>query len=1249
MNEAGFMKCYFRHIVLILLLLTDFAAASGQSNRIELFEQFKDPPREYTLIPLWSWNDTLEPEELKHQIDLMMEKGIYGAFMHARAGIDKSETPYFSDGWWKAIEESVKYADEKGFLACLYDEDKWPSGSAGGRTLARNPKEFVKKGLRFEVDRIIGPADCNVSDSDALRIFAVRLSGTDSFRTFTQRDITELKGKTFSVPGGEWAIIVFSVIEDHDRQIDYLDKDAVAAFIDITHEEYFRRFGRYFGNTIPGVFFDEIFFRPNGRDILPWTDDLADTFQSRKGYNLLDDLPSLVLNSEKTAQLNYDFLDEISERYYQAWFDQYAAWCKKHDIWMTGHTEEYLDSYKKQGDYFKTIGRLDRPLTDNEEFRYGFPRYIDTFKPKQVSSAAHQAGRTRVGTEAMGGGGYMITPEEYRYGFSRFGVCGLNFFIPHLFHYSQQNADAVEDWPPSWFFRNPYWKYFKPLADFGRRISYMNSQGRHVCHVAVLHPLTDQWVAGYIGDTDMSCFTEVQQVLLNSLVDYDIMYPSSLIDADCSEGKIKLHDEAYSVLVLPSLNIITARMTDKINEFVSNGGIVIALGRIPSILGDSYNESAGKLSQLFGIDPRYAGREYYYVDEENFLPYTEKHVNAGYAYFSSNLVNLPLIAKRHIPDEIKIISGDPSILRFHQRKMGQTTFYLLMNESRTDESWRLSVPDYGNPYKLNIENGQIMKVDYLDKSGRLELVFDFKPWEAFYLAFVPGDRPQMLYIVSQSTLMQPEILLKKNGLNVAGYTGPEPKQNVSILAVNGAEITESWQNSNTLQTIDIDGPWNFLPVGKQIDDVWTDKIDDVTLEIPVMKFYADFDGRGDEMKMPDYDDSQWATVKLADEFGPQKGGRRYLSTWNASEIVSFDRSHHFPSLGGDNAEFIKTVNIDGVIKSASLTVAASPSFRLLINSEEVGKSSRSAGARKFDIASFLKTGENTISIEVPGNRGLLVEGFIETSTKRYLILSNDSWKVQLDRGRENAFVVTKPPMGSMSRVTFPDRSVQYPVTGWYRQILPPGAEKIMVPKSSGRLTYYLNGQEARPSGGVIDLSGLSKRLGAVLAVKCVFSQMSDGLQEPLKVVCKPEPVNLADWSEYGLGWFTGRGIYTNEIDISPDYLKEGTKLVLDLGKVNWFAELWINGKLVKYFTWGPFETDVTGYLKPGTNSISVIVSNLRANQAYWDIPDSMLENARARWWHNGATDREKERLDCGLFGPVRLIPYKHIEKNIADL
>ena len=64
------------------------------------------------MVPFWSWNGTLEEDELKRQIDLMIDKGIYGAFMHARAGINYGENIGFditmSGTVGAAIENAVR-------------------------------------------------------------------------------------------------------------------------------------------------------------------------------------------------------------------------------------------------------------------------------------------------------------------------------------------------------------------------------------------------------------------------------------------------------------------------------------------------------------------------------------------------------------------------------------------------------------------------------------------------------------------------------------------------------------------------------------------------------------------------------------------------------------------------------------------------------------------------------------------------------------------------------------------------------------------------------------------------------------------------------------------------------------------------------------------------------------------------------------------------------------------------------------
>jgi hypothetical protein len=96
-----------------------------------------------------------------------------------------------------------------------------------------------------------------------------------------------------------------------------------------------------------------------------------------------------------------------------------------------------------------------------------------------------------------------------------------------------------------------------------------------------------------------------------------------------------------------------------------------------------------------------------------------------------------------------------------------------------------------------------------------------------------------------------------------------------------------------------------------------------------------------------------------------------------------------------------------------------------------------------------------------------------------------------------------------------------------------------------------------------------------------------------------------------------------------------------------FAEIWINGKLVKYFPWGPFTADISLFVKKGENEISVIISNMLANKALWDIPDENLHHENSRWWHHGRPAQEPDKLRSGLYGPVRIIPYSYENVNIT--
>ena len=59
----------------------------------------------------------------------MKQMGMGGYFLQSRAGLI---TEYLGEEWFELINKVVDIAECDCMEAWLYDEDRWPSGSAGG-------------------------------------------------------------------------------------------------------------------------------------------------------------------------------------------------------------------------------------------------------------------------------------------------------------------------------------------------------------------------------------------------------------------------------------------------------------------------------------------------------------------------------------------------------------------------------------------------------------------------------------------------------------------------------------------------------------------------------------------------------------------------------------------------------------------------------------------------------------------------------------------------------------------------------------------------------------------------------------------------------------------------------------------------------------------------------------------------------------------------------------------------------------
>ena len=1275
-----------QRFIFVLLLVFLFTAADVSGYDKGLRDNFKNPPRQYSLLPLWSWNDTLEPDKLKWQIDQMVEKGVYGAFMHARVGINKGKTPYLSPGWWDAVNTTVTYGKEVGFYPWIYDEDKWPSGSAGGRTVAVNPQDFSQKGLIYSRMEIEGPQSIKLPSPDELvGIIAAKIVSRGVIGLESLTDISDLSGKQWSVPEGKWLIMTFQQIRDEEatsrpqRGIDYLDKEAVAAFINITHEEYYKRFGEYFGSVIPGIFFDEISAKLPGADFA-WTDDFLEKFKERKEYDLKKYLPLLIYDGgDVTPKIRCDYYDVFTSLYVEAWFKQIGDWCSEHNIPLTGHTYEDIFSYVTQGDYFRTFAPLQIPLTDNEDFRYSFPRHIEWFKPKQLSSIAHLNGRKFAGAEALGGSSGSYTLEELRYGISMLGVYGINFMALHLFHYTTDVPWASADYPPSWFYQNPYWKYFSQVAKFAQRVSYMGSEGRHICDIAILFPITSQWTSGrYEGSLGLGKkytieelddilslqYFNVQKTLLDNQIDYDIIDPASILKSSVSEGKIEIAGGKYSVLILPPLSVIRKDVLERIKNFYENGGTVIAMNTLPLSSMEAGRRDPfviKTVNDIFGFNPLFLRSGYFEIDKtysNKFI--TNANRKNGKAYFTKEVENVPLIVEKSVDRDIIIKEGAPAGFHFLHRTAGDYDIYYLVNSQRVPKQWKVSFRCTGGIEKWHPETGQIEKIYGLkDDSDRTEISLSFKPWETYYVVFDKSESIKHNIALGGTNLKNIKIAdIKENKIKIQGWE-PTGTDSLYVNITKGfpkKEMTKKWESKNSLSEIKLGGKWDFIPVGKMLDYKWQPTVRNAQLELPVMEFYPARTVnpiKMEELLLPESENIYWKQIKIKDTWSKVAGCGRYLSCWDGWWITYSDLKPHWGTLGGNEIKFRKKVIINDAVKNAQLSITADRKYKLSINGKIVGEDDDWRIPETYNIASYLKTGENLFEVLVKDAGALLLQAEIALANDRNIkVVSNRTWEVSSKGGIwGKAFEYVNPPLGPWGNIELKKEPLPFPVNVWYRRELPAGAIGMTAPVIKGDCRIFVNGQTVKLKRGQ-ERTIFRKLLNDeknILLVKVNVKDYSEGIIEPITIICEPLKVTLDLWENYGLDWYSGRCLYSKEFVITDEYLAPDTKLVLNLGEVKYFVEVWINNKLVSNKIWPPFQVEIQDYLKADENTINLVIANLIANEMKWNIFDESLTTLRARWVQDLGISREPDRLSSGILGPVKIIPFKKTSFEITIL
>ena len=514
--------------------------------------------------------------QLLRQIDVFRAMGFGGFHIHARTGL---ETEYLGDEFMAAVVACTERAAKLSMLAWLYDEDRWPSGFAGG---------IVTREEQFRAKRLVWTRTAR-ADAKPLASFDVRLKNgrLDHYRRL--KSGARSRGSL----GAIWHAYLESPPADAwfngQTDVDRFNRAAIERFIEITHERYETAVGKYFGGVVPAIFTDEpqmpkkqmMARAADERDvILPFTTDFPETFRATYDQDLLDHLPELFWNLRDNAPslARWRYHDHTAERFAEAFGDTIARWCDAHGIALCGHMLGEVNLFGQTrgvGEVMRAMRSFHLPGIDILQDK------MELTTAKQAQSLARQFGRAGVVSELYG-----VTNWDFDFiGHKAQGdwqaALGVTVRVPHLAWVSMA-GEAKRDYPASISSQSPWWREYPLIENHFARINTVMTRGQAVVRVGVIHPIESFWLNWGSMDANQPLLEEREETFKNvtswlafGLIDFDYISETLLP----RQSQLK-----YDAIIVPGLRTMRATTLKWLTARAKDGATVIFAGEVPSLV-----------------------------------------------------------------------------------------------------------------------------------------------------------------------------------------------------------------------------------------------------------------------------------------------------------------------------------------------------------------------------------------------------------------------------------------------------------------------------------------------------------------------------------------------------------------------------------------------------------------------------------------------------------------------------------------
>ncbi len=717
-------------VVFVLAGLAPLPCARAQNIR-ELQASFERPPDDSKIMMRWWWfGPAVTKPELEREMRLMKDGGIGGFEVQPVYPLTLDDPakgirnfPFLSDEYLDALRFVSTKAHELGLRMDLTLGSGWPFG---GPQVSVDQASGMLRSDRVKIDsnsrRV--PLPHIGAGEKLLAVFLVRPRG-ETIDPDSIREITDIKEGMVQLPvglDGPQELIFFiasrtgmmvkrPAIGGEGFVLDHLSRSAADSYLNKVGDRLMQAFG---SDPPYAVFCDSL--EVYNQD---WTSDFLEEFKTRRGYDLKPYLPALVSNiGPKTEAIRHDWGRTLTDLLNERFLAPLHQWSQRN------HTQLRMQDYGIPAAALSSNAYVDLPEGEG-------PQWKVLRASRWASSASHLYGHTVTSSETwtwLHSPVFRATPLDMKAEADLHFLEGINQLIGHGWPYTPESIEY-----PGWRFyaaavfdeKNPWWIAMPDIALYLQRLSFLLRQGQPANDVALYLPNSDAYAhfsAGHVHMIDTLRELVGDNVIpriLEAGYNFDFFDDNVLKQVGrVDKGSLALGPNKYRVVILPGVERIPIDTLKTLEEFVRNGGIVIATRRLPG-LSPGLQATETEQSQVHEIIQRLfampSGSGHFAEDENKQL--------------QSTLTGL-------LQPDVSLAPSAPDIGFIH-RRTGDAEIYFVANTGNVPQSVQATFrvtnaqAEYWDPITGRVRPAEIAA----RPKGGTTVALALAPYESCVLAF----------------------------------------------------------------------------------------------------------------------------------------------------------------------------------------------------------------------------------------------------------------------------------------------------------------------------------------------------------------------------------------------------------------------------------------------------------------------------------------------------------------------------------